>query len=57
MNETELLTVLATMAINACVTWGVLKTQLAWLRRDIDSVLALRDALAAHALNLSHREA
>lgn len=35
MNE-QVLLVLATAFLNGAVTWGVVKTQLAWLRRDVD---------------------
>lgn len=41
MSETVQI-VLMTTAINAAVTWGIVKTQLAWLRRDVDE---LRDKL------------
>lgn len=41
MSETVQL-VLITSAVNAAVTWGIVKTQLAWLRRDVDE---LRDRL------------
>lgn len=37
-------------AINAAVTWGIITTKMAWLRRDVDSILQLRDALAAKVL-------
>jgi hypothetical protein len=29
---------LVTAAINGAVTWGVMSTKLAWMRRDIDSL-------------------
>jgi hypothetical protein len=35
MNE-QVVLVLATALLNGAVTWGVVKTQLAWLRRDVD---------------------
>jgi hypothetical protein len=31
---------LITAMINAAVTWGVISTKLAWLRRDIDTLNA-----------------
>lgn len=43
MTET-LAVILATTALNAAVTWGIVKTQLAWLRRDVDELRALRHA-------------
>ena len=27
-----------TAAVNAAVTWGIISTKLAWLRRDVDSL-------------------
>ncbi len=33
---------LMTAAVNAAVTWGVITTKLAWMRRDIDD---LREAV------------
>ncbi|VWB15408.1 hypothetical protein BLA13014_00430 [Burkholderia aenigmatica] len=50
-NET-LLPMLVSAVLNAAVTWGVVKTQLAWLRRDVDSLLKIRDALLAQVLKL-----
>lgn len=35
MNE-NLLLIGATALLNGAVTWGIVKTQLAWLRRDVD---------------------
>ena len=35
MNENILL-IAATALLNGAVTWGIVKTQLAWLRRDVD---------------------
>lgn len=35
MSET-LLIALVTAAINGAVTWGVVSTKLAWMRRDLD---------------------
>lgn len=35
MSET-LVTILVTAAINGAITWGVVKTQMAWMRRDLD---------------------
>lgn len=29
---------LITAAINAAVTWGIISTKLAWLRRDVDKL-------------------
>lgn len=52
----EVMTMLATAAINACVTYGVVKTQLAWLRRDVDSILELRDGLLKAALRFRETE-
>ena len=56
MSETDLLMVAVTTVVNAAVTWGVVKTQLAWLRADVDELKKLRDALVAHALKLSKME-
>lgn len=39
-----------TLVVNAAVTWGIVKTQLAWLRRDVDELRELRNALAARAI-------
>lgn len=39
MNEMQLVALSA--AINAAVTWGIVKTQLAWLRRDVDELRAV----------------
>jgi hypothetical protein len=36
---------LVTAMINAAVTWGVISTKLAWLRRDIDAVKERLDNL------------
>ncbi|WP_431257219.1 hypothetical protein ACQ86G_21540 [Roseateles chitinivorans] len=33
----SLLMALATVAINGAVTWGVVSTKLAWMRRDLDA--------------------
>lgn len=49
MSETVQIAVL-TAALNAAVTWGIITTKMAWLRRDVDSILALRDRLAAKAM-------
>lgn len=46
----QVLLVGATALVNLCVTWGTLRTQLAWLRRDVDDLRNLRDAMAARAL-------
>lgn len=32
--------------VNAAVTWGVISTQLAWLRRDVDLAHSRIDAMA-----------
>lgn len=39
MNEIQFLALSA--AVNACITWGVVRTQLAWLRRDVDELRAV----------------
>lgn len=44
MND-QLFLILATAAINGAVTWGVVKTQLAWLRRDVDLAHARIDKM------------
>lgn len=36
MTESLLLTVV-TIVVNGAVTWGVVSTKLAWMRRDLDS--------------------
>lgn len=32
----EVFLILATGAVNGAITWGVVTTKLAWMRRDID---------------------
>ncbi|CAN0621118.1 conserved protein of unknown function [Burkholderia multivorans] len=56
MNSESLGLVIVTAALNAAVTWGIVKTQLAWLRRDVDSILKLRDALVANMLKMKEVE-
>lgn len=29
---------LITALVNGCVTWGIINTKLAWLRRDVDKL-------------------
>ena len=36
---------IVTALVNAAVTWGVISTKLAWLRRDIDSLTARFDLM------------
>lgn len=48
MNDSMLMMV--GIIANAAVTWGIVKTQLAWLRRDVDELLQLRTMLAAKAM-------
>jgi hypothetical protein len=47
MNEWDLGAMLLTAVVNGAVTFGVVKTQLAWLRRDVDILFAMRDQLIA----------
>lgn len=44
-----LLLAIAGAVVNGCVTWGVVSTKLAWMRRDIDEVRAAIVALQARA--------
>ena len=37
---------LVTAIVNGAVTWGVISTKLAWLRRDVDLAHARLDRLA-----------
>lgn len=41
MSET-LLIALVTSVLNGAVTWGVVSTKLAWMRRDIDDLMQWR---------------
>jgi hypothetical protein len=34
----ELLLAVATVIANAAITWGIVRTQLEWLRRDVDDL-------------------
>lgn len=47
MSEGELVAMLLTAIVNGAVTFGVVKTQLAWLRRDVDMLFEMRDHLIA----------
>ncbi len=37
---------LITGAVNGAVTWGVITTRLAWLRRDVDDLMEWRKHMA-----------
>lgn len=37
------------VVLNAAVTWGIVKTQLQWLRRDVDELREERRTAAAAA--------
>jgi uncharacterized protein HemY len=41
----DLALVIVSALINAAVTWGVMRTQLQWLRRDVDQALDRLDDL------------
>jgi hypothetical protein len=41
----ELLLILCTAAVNGLVTWGVVKTELRYLRRDVDHAHRRADEL------------
>lgn len=41
----DLALVILSALVNAAVTWGVVSTKLAWLRRDIDYAHARIDAI------------
>ena len=47
MNEALLIAVV-TAVLNGAVTWGVISTKLAWLRRDVDLAHARIDKLQDH---------
>jgi len=47
MNGIDIAVVMVTAAVNGAVTFGVVKTQLAWLRRDVDILFEMRDHLIA----------
>lgn len=46
MTADGILLALASAVLNGAVTWGVVSTKLAWLRRDVD----------AHAERITHLE-
>lgn len=39
----ELAVLIIGALVNGLVTWGVVRTQLQWLRRDVDGLLAWRE--------------
>lgn len=46
MGAAEIQMLVLSAVVNAALTWGIVKTQLAWLRRDVDE---LRDAAVIQA--------
>lgn len=41
--QSELLVAFIGAVLNAAVTWGVVSTQLRWMRRDIDGLMGWRE--------------
>lgn len=39
---------LVTALVNGAVTWGVVSTKLAWMRRDLDDLMQWRRSLEKH---------
>jgi hypothetical protein len=47
----EIQAVILSAIINAAVTWGVVSTKLAWLRRDIDDAISRVTRLEGRSIN------